>query len=253
MNNFQHSKKITSLFEWESNSRLFGSCGLDNSMILYDYRFSQPISSTRMESPLPSCLKTRDHKLAIATHGKNHLIQIFDLRKLDKVYKTHMGEHIETDVKKYVQSRTHQILYQTNNSTRRFTDGNLNLKGSLFQNKINKNKKILNEFERFQNNVDRDKKENSLASIWNSGKRDFFFSPLIQEADKYPLLRNSNRPSLGITDSKFSSSMNQKLINQFNSLIGSLSKNCFPDNEIFRFQSPPEESIRAIEMLDSNF
>ena len=46
--------------------------------------------------------------------------------------------------------------------------------------------------------------------------------------------------------------MNRELINQFNTLIKSLSENDLWDNQMFEYQNLQEESVRAIEMINGN-
>lgn len=244
-----------SLFEWESSSHLFGSCGLDNCLILYDCRFAQPICCRRLSCPLPNCIKTKDEKLVIATHGKDQNIQIFDLRKLDQTYKEYLVGHIENDVKKYVQARTQQILNGTHNSGRRFTKGNLTIQGSLFKSNIKYPKqKIMSEFERFDNKVSNETEEKTLVNIWESNKRNFFMSPLQMDPQyqQNNMIRNPCHDDPSLFNSKFSHSMNRNLINQFNTLIKTLSEKDLWDNQIYEYQNLQEESVRAIEMINGN-
>lgn len=97
-----HSNKIVSLFDWSGNSNLIGSCGLDNMLLLYDIRLSRPVFRLLVPAPSPNCLKTFDNKLVLAARGSDGLVEVYDMRKLNKQYNKEVGDCFDTAAKKYL-------------------------------------------------------------------------------------------------------------------------------------------------------
>lgn len=94
---WRHSRKVTSLFDWAGNSNLVGSVGLDNQMLLYDVRLGRPVLNKFVNAPFQNCLKTYDHKLALAPRNSDCVIEVFDMRKFDQAYASLVDKCFEHD------------------------------------------------------------------------------------------------------------------------------------------------------------
>ena len=99
---YKHTNKIVSLFDWADDSNLFGSCGLDNQMLLYDIRLSRPILNKFLISPFPNCLKTFKNKIVFASKSLDTSIKIFDMRKLNKEYSKVLNTSFDSESKDYL-------------------------------------------------------------------------------------------------------------------------------------------------------
>lgn len=97
-----HSNKIVSLFDWSGNTNLVGSCGLDNSLLLYDIRLSRPVFQQFVSAPSPNCLKTCDNKLVLAARGSDALVEVYDMRKLNVEYGKMVYDCFDMNSKKYL-------------------------------------------------------------------------------------------------------------------------------------------------------
>lgn len=104
--NHFHSRKVTSIFDWNGNSNLICSVGLDNNFIFYDIRLSKPVMNFFLECPLPNNIKVYNDRMVVAPKSNIPCLKVFDLRRFDQEYSYKVVDFLSEKSKDYILTST---------------------------------------------------------------------------------------------------------------------------------------------------